>query len=199
MKIDFQREMEAEIESLGGERPRLMMHVCCAPCSSAVIERVAPYFQTALFYYNPNIHPAGEYEKRFQEFPKLLRASGFEDKVELIKGQYREDEYFEAVKGYEDQPEGGERCHICFRLRLEETAKLAAERGYQYFCTTLTVSPHKDAMTINALGRQLAEKWGVKWLPSDFKKRDGYLRSIRLSQEYGLYRQCYCGCAFALR
>ncbi len=197
VKRDYQRDMEAEIEALGGRRASLMMHACCAPCSSAVLERVEPYFETCLYYYNPNIQPEDEYEKRLREFPKLLRASGMEKSVEFICGDYEEDLFLGASSGLENEPEGGARCPKCFELRLRGTVREAAKRGFEYFSTTLTVSPHKNAAVINSIGERLASEYGVKWLPADFKKRDGYLRSIRLSKEYNLYRQCYCGCLFS--
>ena len=197
MKRDFQREMEAEISALGGTRPRLLLHACCAPCTSAVLERLYPHFEVTLFYFNPNTHPEEEYEKRGGELPKLLRAAGMED-VPILRGEYKPERFFEAAKGFEGEPEGGVRCKTCFDLRLSGTAEAAKTGGFDYFCTTLTVSPHKNAALINAIGEELAARWGVKWLPADFKKKDGYLRSIRLSQAYGLYRQCYCGCTFSM-
>ncbi len=192
---DMNREMETVLSSLEG-RPRLLLHACCAPCASSVLERLYPHFRVTLYYFNPNIYPEEEYEKRAGEFPKLLRAAGMED-VELILPAYGPGEFFEAAKGFEAAPEGGERCERCFDLRLSQTAKLAKEGGYDFFCTTLTVSPHKNARSINAIGERLGGEWGVRWLPSDFKKRDGYLRSIRLCREYGIYRQCFCGCVYS--
>ena len=197
MKRDFQKEMEAEISALGGTRPRLLLHACCAPCASAVLERLYPHFDVTLFYFNPNTHPEEEYEKRGGELPKLLRAAGMED-VPILWGEYDPDRFFAAAAGLENEPEGGARCEKCFDLRLSGTAEAAKERGFAYFCTTLTVSPHKNAALINAIGEDLAARRGVKWLPADFKKKDGYLRSIRLSREYGLYRQCWCGCTFSM-
>ncbi len=197
VKRDYQREMEAEIAALGGRRASLMMHACCAPCSSAVLERVEPYFETALYYYNPNIQPVEEYEKRLCEFTKLLKASYMEKSVNLLCGDYDEDIFLSASSGLESEPEGGARCTMCFEMRLRGTAIEAQKRGFEYFSTTLTVSPHKNAAVINHIGEKLAAQYGVKWLPADFKKRDGYLRSIQLSKEYNLYRQCYCGCLFS--
>ena len=193
---NYNREMEAVIASLGGAHPRLLLHACCAPCASSVIERLYPHFRVTLFYCNPNIHPREEYEKRAAEFPKLLRGLGMED-VELIVPPWEPGVFFEAAKGLEDAPEGGARCERCFDLRLSEAAKLARAGGYDFFCTTLTVSPHKDARLINGIGQRLASECGVPWLPSDFKKRDGYLRSIRLCRELGIYRQCFCGCVYS--
>lgn len=192
----YNREMEEMLRALEGRRPRLLLHACCAPCTSSVLERLYPHFEVTLFYFNPNIYPEEEYEKRAGEFPKLLRAAGMED-VELILPKYEPERFFEAARGLEAAPEGGERCGRCFELRLSQTAKLARDGGYDFFCTTLTVSPHKDAQLINAVGQRLSREYGVPWLPSDFKKRDGYLRSIRLCREYGIYRQCFCGCVYS--
>ncbi len=196
MKRDFNREFEELCAGLGPRRPRLLLHACCGPCSSAVLERVCPFFDVTLYYYNPNTHPEEEYIKRGRELEKLLRLSGRED-VGLIWGEYDPRAFFDAARGLEGEREGGARCGACFRLRLGAAAELAKDGGYDYFCTTLTVSPHKNAALINELGEALAAQYGVSWLPSDFKKRDGYLRSIRLSAEYGLYRQCFCGCVFS--
>lgn len=193
---DYNREMEAVLASLGDVRPRLLLHACCAPCTSSVLERLYPYFQVTLYYYNPNIHPEEEYRKRAGEFPKLLRASGRED-VELVIPAYDPTPFFEAARGLEAAPEGGARCEKCFELRLGAAADYARAGGYDYFCTTLTVSPHKNAPLINAVGEALSARCGVPWLPADFKKRDGYLRSIRLCREYGIYRQCWCGCLYS--
>ena len=192
----YQQQMEDILASLGDRRPRLLLHSCCGPCSSAVIERLAPYFDLTVFYFNPNIHPADEYQKRLETQAALVKAMGG---AVLIAGAYRPERFFEAVKGLEEEPEGGERCTVCFRLRLEETARRAAEGGFDYFCTTLSVSPHKDADRLNAICRELAEQYGVAALPADFKKKDGYKRSLELSKAYGLYRQNDCGCVFSKR
>ena len=196
MERDFNREMEALIAGLGGRRPRLLMHVCCAPCASAVLERVYPHFDVTLFYFNPNIHPREEYDRRAGELPKLLRQAHMDD-VPLLCADYDPESFFAAAAGLEGEPEGGARCGRCFELRLGETARLAAREGFDYFCTTLTVSPHKNARLLNEIGERLSAEQGVPWLPSDFKKKDGYLRSIRLCRQYGIYRQSYCGCAFS--
>ncbi len=195
-KNDYQRDMERIIENLRG-RPSLLLHVCCAPCASAALERVSPFFDVTLFYCNPNTWPEEEYEKRFLEIPKLLRLNGLAGSVNVIKREYDPAPFTAAVRGLEGEPEGGARCPECFNLRLRRTADEAKSQGYDYFATTLTVSPHKNAAVINAIGREISADTGVAWLPSDFKKRDGYLRSIRLSKEYGLYRQCYCGCEYS--
>ena len=196
MKVDFNRRFEELTGELGGARPRLLLHSCCAPCTSAVLERVHPFFDVTLYYFNPNTHPEEEYEKRGAELPKLLRAGGYED-VEIIWGEYMPEVFFDAAKGLEGEPEGGARCERCFDVRLGGTAKKARELNFDYFGTTLTVSPHKNAELINEIGQKLADEYNIRWLWSDFKKRDGYLRSIRISREYGLYRQCYCGCVFS--
>ena len=196
MKVDFNRRFEELTATFGGTRPRLLLHSCCAPCTSAVLERVHPFFDVTLYYFNPNTHPEEEYEKRGAELPKLLRAGGYED-VEIIWGEYMPEVFFDAAKGLESEPEGGARCERCFDVRLGGTARKARELDFDYFGTTLTVSPHKNAELINEIGQRLADEYGIRWLWSDFKKRDGYLRSIRLSREYGLYRQCYCGCVFS--
>ena len=196
MNRDLNREMEDVLAGLEGRRPRLLLHACCAPCASSVLERLYPHFQLTLYYYNPNIHPEEEYRKRAEEFPKLLRAAGMED-VELVVPEYDPEPFFEAAKGLESAPEGGERCEKCFDLRLAKAAEYARIGGFDFFCTTLTVSPHKNAPLINSIGERLSERFGIPWLPADFKKKDGYLRSIRLCRTYGIYRQCFCGCLYS--
>lgn len=199
MKKDYQKEMERVLESLSGvpERPELILHACCAPCLSGVLERVTPYFRVTVYYYNPNIQPYEEFERRFDQFPKLLRYLGLEREVTLLRGEYDGDAFLEASRGLEGELEGGARCPRCFALRLRKTLETAEALGASYFATTLTVSPHKNAEVINGLGQRLSEGSPVKWLPADFKKRDGYLLSIRRSREAGLYRQDWCGCDFA--
>ena len=201
MNANYQRELERILKrlSMEGTRPRLMLHSCCAPCSSYVLEYLNPAFDIDLLYYNPNIAPPGEFEKRVAEQARLVSELPHEGHIEVIRGEYRSEVFYEAVRGHEDDAEGGERCAICFRLRLEETARLAAEKGADYFTTTLSISPLKDARRLNAIGFELAEIYGVPWLPSDFKKKNGYRRSCELSAQYGLYRQDYCGCVFSRR
>ena len=189
--------MEAQLEALSGRRPDLLLHVCCAPCASSVLERLYEHFRIVLFYYNPNTHPEAEYEKRFGELPKLLRASGMED-IDIIRGPYEPSDFYEAARGLEGEPEGGERCGACFSLRLSGTAREAKRLGIEHFCTTLSVSPHKNAGLINSVGSALASEEGLTWLYSDFKKKNGYLRSIELCRQYEIYRQCWCGCSFSL-
>lgn len=177
--------------------PSLLLHACCAPCSSACLEYLSGHFDITVFYFNPNISPQSEFEKRLAEEERLLSELPLEGGVKLIAGQYDYSRFLDISKGLEDCPEGGERCFRCYRLRLEETARLAKERGFDYFCTTLTISPLKNAEKLNEIGYEAAEKYGVSWLPSDFKKKEGYKRSIELSHQYNLYRQDFCGCAFS--
>lgn len=196
MKIDYQRALDGIIEALGEKRPRLLLHSCCGPCSSYVIEYLSKHFDITVYYYNPNIFPREEYEKRLAEQIKLVERLGG---AVMCEAEYEPDRFYEAAKGLEAEKEGGARCAECFRLRLDKTAEKAAEGGFDYFCTTLTVSPHKNAPLINAISEQAAEKFGVAALPADFKKREGYKRSIELSKEFELYRQDYCGCEFSIR
>ncbi len=193
-KVNFDREMTAIMQSFGGERKKLLLHACCAPCSSACLERLKDHFDIKLFFYNPNIEDE-EYKKRKAELIRLAKETGW---AEICECSHDTEEFYSAVQGLEGCPEGGARCAACFKLRLERTAERAKELGADYFATTLTISPLKDAALINATGYAAGEKYGVKWLPSDFKKHDGYLRSLQLSKEYNLYRQNYCGCIFSL-
>ena len=186
------------ISSLKGERKTLLMHSCCAPCSSFCLEKITPFFNIDLFYYNPNITDSEEYYKRLQE-QKTFISTIYDKSVKVIDGNYDIMEFLSAVKGNEKELEGGERCKICYLLRLEETAKKAKELGYDYFTTTLSVSPYKNAKWLNEIGEELEKKYGVKYLFADFKKGGGYLKSIELSKKYGLYRQDYCGCEFSKR
>lgn len=197
MKENYQLITDSVISGLGGRRPRLLLHSCCGPCSSYVIEYLSRYFDLALLFYGPNIQPESEYEKRLYWQKRLLSEMPCAKGIELIPCEWRGEEFTSAVCGLEGEKEGGARCTVCFALRLEETAKQAAALGFEYFCTTLSVSPHKDADRINRIGAALGEKYSVKWLPCDFKKRDGYKRSIELAAQYGLYRQNYCGCLFS--
>ena len=178
----------------GGET--LLLHSCCAPCSSYCLEEVAPHLKTTVFYYNPNLDSEEEYEKRKSEQKRLLNETGL---AGFLDCDYSHEEFEEIARGYEEAKEGGARCERCFRLRLEKTAEKAKAGGYDCFGTTLTVSPLKNAELINKLGYEIAEQYGVKYMPSDFKKRGGYLRSIELSKQYELYRQNYCGCEYSKR
>ncbi len=194
-KINYDREMEKILSELKktGDKPTLLMHACCAPCSSACLERVKEFFDVTVYYYNPNIDSAEEYNKRSAEQERLCKAFG----VKFIAESYVPEEFYAVARSYEDAPEGGARCARCFYLRLKKTAEKAMAQGFDYFTTTLTLSPLKNAALLNEIGERAAAETGVKWLPSDFKKRGGYLRSIELSNEYGLYRQNYCGCVFS--
>lgn len=196
-KINYQKELDKVIENLNGEVPRLFLHSCCAPCSSYTLEYLSNYFEITVYYFNPNISPKEEFEKRYNEQKRLIESLPSKNKITLIKGGYDYSEFSDITKGLENVPEGGERCFKCYRMRLESTAKLAKEQGYDYFCTTLSISPLKNSQKINEIGYETAEKYGIKWLPSDFKKREGYKRSIELSREYNLYRQNFCGCIYS--
>lgn len=205
MKINYQREMERKLQELrqgdylpvSFSRPKLLLHSCCAPCSSYVLESLNSFFDIDIYYFNPNIAPAEEFEHRVEEQIHLATALPHEGTFEVIRGDYDPETFYRAVKGHEEDPEGGERCRICFRLRLEAAAQMARERMADYFTTTLTISPLKDAQVLNEIGFEMSEKYGVPWLPADFKKKNGYKRSCELSREYGLYRQDYCGCVFS--
>lgn len=198
-KINYQRKLDDIIRGLDEKiaPPKLLLHSCCAPCSSYVLEYLSQYFSITIFYYNPNIYPPEEYEHRVNELKSLLQRMPFKNEVTLIERGYDPKEFYEAVKGLEHIPEGGERCFACYRLRLERSAQLAKEIGADYFTTTLSISPYKNAPKLNEISEELGEVYEVKALPADFKKKNGYKRSIELSAEYGLYRQDYCGCIFS--
>ncbi len=197
-KINYQKELDTIVAQLNpAAPPRLLLHACCAPCSSYTLEYLSDYFDITVDYYNPNISPEAEFEKRFDELQRLTEAMPVKNPVTLTKGAYDYSAFEAIAKGLEEVPEGGERCFRCYRLRLAHTAKLAKENGFDYFCTTLSISPLKNAQKINEIGAALGEQYGVKWLPSDFKKREGYKRSIELSRAYHLYRQNYCGCIYS--
>ena len=197
---NYQKELDKLISTIPeGQVPRLLIHGCCAPCSSYCLEYLSQYFSITLYFYNPNIYPESEYSLRSDEARRFISEMDFKHPVEFIEGAFDPKEFYDAVKGYEKEPEGGERCFRCYRLRLESTAKLAKELGFDYFTTTLSISPLKRADKINEIGEEIAEIYQVKHLPSDFKKKNGYKRSTELSKEYGLYRQDYCGCVFSKR
>lgn len=177
--------------------PKLLLHACCAPCSSYVLEYLSRYFEIYLLFFNPNISPVEEYEKRKEELERLVREMPLQHPVTLVPIAYRGEDFEKISKGYESAREGGARCRLCFRLRLEEAAKEAKRLQCDYFTTTLTISPLKNAALLNQIGEEMGEKYGVSHLPSDFKKKDGYKRSIQLSKEYHLYRQNYCGCIYS--
>lgn len=193
-KRNYQKELDAAIAGLEGRRPSLLLQGCCGPCSSYVLEYLTQYFDVTLLFYNPNIRPEAEYGKRLAALRELLEKMPTASPVKVLDPGWRGEEFMAAVRGLENESEGGARCPVCFRLRLEETARLASENGFDLFGTTLTVSPHKNAPMLNSIGEALEREYGVRWLPSDFKKRNGYLRSIQLSRQYGIYRQKYCGC-----
>ena len=198
-KINYQIEMERELRAIHecGHRPLLALHSCCAPCSSAVLERLNAHFRIALYYYNPNISPESEFRHRVEEQKRLVRQMPLSEDLTVTEGLYEPERFYALVRGHEEDPEGGERCGVCFEMRLRSTAEFARSIGADYFTTTLSISPLKDAQRLNAIGGALAEEFGVKYLDSDFKKKDGYRRSCALSEEYGLYRQDFCGCAFS--
>ena len=198
MNISYYNLCKKELESLD-KKKRLLLHSCCAPCSSHVITYLTKYFDITILYYNPNISPKKEYDKRKKEQIRLIKEIDKVNNIDIIDCDYDNDLYEEKIKGYEDCPERGSRCTICYNLRLEKTAKMAKELDYDYFCTTLSVSPYKNANLINEIGIKLEEKYGVKWLYSDFKKENGYKKSIELSKKYNLYRQDYCGCKYSVR
>ena len=199
MNRNYQKELDRIIQKRGKKTPRVLLHSCCGPCSSSVLEYLTQYFDVTLLWYNPNIYPKEEFDRRFKTQVELIEKMGLADRVSILAEPWKSEDYYRRVKGLEEEPEGGKRCAECFRLRLLETARLAKHYGYDYFCTTLTLSRHKDAVLINTIGEEIGRAVGVSWLPSDFKKRDGENRSIELSEKYGLYRQLYCGCEFSLR
>lgn len=200
-KINYQLELDKIIECNKREdiTPSLLLHSCCAPCSSYTIEYLSEYFNITVLYYNPNISEQTEYEKRKAEQIRLINSLDTKNKVSFLDCAYDSNEFFDISKGFEQCREGGERCFRCYRLRLEKTAAIAQKNSFDYFCTTLSISPLKNAQKINEIGFTLFDKYGVKWLPSDFKKREGYKRSIELSRQFNLYRQNYCGCVFSKR
>ncbi|MDE7192955.1 MAG: epoxyqueuosine reductase QueH [Oscillospiraceae bacterium] len=195
-KINYQKRLDKLLETL--ERtPTLLMHSCCAPCSSYCIEYLSQFFSITLLYYNPNISPAEEFAKRSAELERLVREMPVKNPVKAVIDRYDPTRFLNAVNGLENAPEGGERCFICYRLRLERAAQYASEHGFDYFCSTLSISPRKNCDKLNSIGEELSEIYSVKHLPNDFKKRNGFKRSVELSEQYGLYRQNYCGCAFS--
>lgn len=200
-KINYQKKLDKIIESLNEskETPTLLLHSCCAPCSSYVLEYLSQYFKITLFYYNPNIFPKEEYQKRVEEQKRLISQLPVKNPVSFAEGEFDDSAFYSAVKGLENIPEGGERCFACYRLRLEKTAQLAKKLNADYFTTTLSISPYKNAGKLNEISQELSEIYKVKNLPADFKKKEGYKRSIQLSAEYNLYRQDYCGCVFSQR
>ena len=199
--MNYQKELEKLIDRLQKENrvPRLLLHSCCAPCSSYVLEYLSNYFEITVFYYNPNIFPENEYTKRILEQQMLIDDMKMKYPVSFLAGNYDRDRFFEMAAGLEHLREGGERCFKCYELRLEEAAKVARDGGFDYFTTTLSISPMKNAEKLNEIGTKIGKKYDVSYLQSDFKKKNGYKRSIELSKTYGLYRQDYCGCEFSFR
>lgn len=197
MKQNYQLMLDKKIEELSeaGARPSLLLHACCAPCSSYVLEYLSQYFSITLFFFNPNISSSAEYDTRYRELVRLVSEMGLG--IEVVNGDYEPDRFFGIARGLEHLPEGGERCRKCYALRLEDTARVAAAGGFDYFTTTLSISPHKNAEWLNDIGKEMASKYGCEYLYSDFKKRGGYLRSCQLSEQYGLYRQDFCGCVYS--
>lgn len=198
-KVNYSKELDKLILKHSGDNeiPTLLLHSCCAPCSSYVLKFLSQYFSITLLYYNPNIFPQKEYEIRVSEQERLINEMPFINPVKFVSGRYIPQEFFEAVKGLEKEPEGGKRCFKCYELRLKEAAILAKEGKFDYFATTLSISPLKNADKINEIGELLSAEYGVKHLPSDFKKKEGYKQSVELSKEYGLYRQNFCGCIYS--
>ncbi len=199
--MNYQKELEKTIDRLEKDKqvPRLLLHSCCAPCSSYVLEYLSEFFEITVFYYNPNIFPENEYTKRILEQQQLIRDMKFKYPVTFLAGNYDRERFFEMAKGMELLKEGGERCFRCYELRLRETARIAKDAEFDYFTTTLSISPMKNAEKLNEIGKVIGEQYGVAYLQSDFKKKNGYKRSIELSNIHGLYRQDYCGCEFSYR
>ena len=198
-KINYQKILDKEIEKIQKEKEKktLLLHSCCAPCSSYVLEYLSKYFEITDLYYNPNIFPEEEYIYRSNELRRLIDEMPAKIPVKYISCEYTPEDFNEIAKGREKDKEGGERCFLCYRLRLEKTAQIAMENNFDYFTTTLSISPLKNAEKLNEIGREMSEKYGVKYLYSDFKKRNGYKRSVELSKEYELYRQNFCGCVYS--
>ena len=198
-KVNYQLILDKELQliSRASSKPRLLLHICCAPCSSYVLEYLSEFFDITLFFYNPNITSENEYNYRIDEAKRLIAEMPLSGKVDFISGRYDISEFFSVAKGFENEPEGGERCFRCYELRLRETADFAKKNGFDYFTTTLSISPYKNAEKLNSIGNTLSEEYAMKYLFSDFKKKNGYKRSIELSQEYNLYRQDYCGCIYS--
>ena len=196
-KVNYQLILDKTIQDItkSGKRPSLLLHACCAPCSSYVLEYLTQYFDITVFYYNPNISPESEYIHRTEEIQRLIRE--FRPEVKFIEGKYEPQRFYEISKGLEKEPERGARCLKCYRLRLEESATAAVKGGFDYFTTTLSISPQKDSQVLNAIGKEVSDIYNIPYLFSDFKKRGGYKRSIELSAQFSLYRQNFCGCVFS--
>lgn len=197
-KINYQLELDKTLAKITAEnkRPTLLLHSCCAPCSSYVLEYLTKYFDITIFFYNPNISPENEYRHRVEEQKRLISEMGIDAK--FIEGNYEPKKFYEMAKGLENEPERGARCLKCYRMRLEESVKIAKERNFDYFTTTLSISPQKDSAVLNDIGRQLSNEYQIPYLFSDFKKKGGYKRSIELSAQFHLYRQNFCGCVYSM-
>ncbi len=199
MKINYQKKLEETLSSLptGQDKPTLLLHCCCAPCSTYVLQYLSKYFQIKILFYNPNIAPKNEYFRRLEELKILIKQMELENTVEIIEGDYDSQQFYQCVRGLENEPEGGARCERCFALRLEEAAKQAVQLEVNYFTTSLTISPHKNAALLNEIGQLMGDKYNIPFLCSDFKKKEGFKQSLLLSDQYDLYRQDYCGCIFS--
>lgn len=197
--LNYSNETEKVIEQIKktNTKPSLLLHACCAPCSSYVIEYLSKYFNITIYYYNPNISPIQEYNFRLEELSRLLKEMKEAENIEILPCEYEAEFFYQMAKGMEQEKEGGERCFKCYKLRLEKTAEAAKEKKFDYFTTTLSISPYKNAQKLNEIGKELSEKYNIPYLYSDFKKKNGYKRSIELSKEYDLYRQDYCGCIYS--
>lgn len=200
-KINFQKELDKLISKSchDGKRPVVLLHSCCGPCSSYVLEYLTEYFDILLYFYNPNIQPENEFLKRLEAQKTVLEKMQFGDRVKLVEGEYKPENFFETVKGLENEPEGGKRCEKCIEMRIKKAADAALQYNADFFATTLTVSPHKNALFINQTGNKIEKEQGISYLVSDFKKKNGYKRSIELCREYDIYRQNYCGCIYSFR
>lgn len=199
MKQNYQKILEETIRENRQKQfvPTLLLHSCCAPCSSYCLEYLSQYFSIIVFYYNPNIYPQEEYKKRVEEQRHLIERLPAKYPISFVEGAFEEQRFYDTVRGHEQEKEGGERCYLCYELRLKEAAKLAKQMETDYFTTTLSISPLKNAEKLNEIGDRLSEEYGIRYLNSDFKKKNGYKRSVELSEEYGMYRQYYCGCVFS--
>lgn len=196
MNVNYDNVFKDIIKNIKGT-PRVLLHSCCAPCSSQVLARLSDYFLVTVLYYNPNIEPFSEYEKRKEEQKRFIKSFPSKNQISFLDCDYENEKFKIMAKGLENIPEGGERCHKCYTLRIEKTAILAKENNFDYFCTTLSVSPFKNSRVLNEIGNMLEKKYDIKYLYSDFKKEDGYKKSIEYSKEYNLYRQNYCGCIYS--
>ena len=199
--MNYQIILDKELEKLKDltVKPKLLLHVCCAPCSSYVLEYLKDYFNITVFYYNPNISSFDEYNKRLNEEKRFVKEYPFREEIHIVDGEYDNEVFEKEIKGLENEKEGGARCFKCYRLRLSKSAEYARDNNFDYFTTTLTISPYKNANKLNEIGSELENIYGIKYLYSDFKKKNGYKRSIELSHEYNLYRQDYCGCMYSIR